>query len=167
MRRSAADKPLWTCPKCGAKFVTANMWHSCGRFGEDDLFAKCEPVVRKTYERLRRAVEAIAEVTVIPQKTRLSFQIRTRFIGVYPRKDHLIAGFALTERLPHPRFFKIEGPITGICIHSTRLDAPAAVDDDVKRWIKAALPYGRQERSMGRERAKLPLKETATRPRRP
>ena len=25
------NQPLWTCPKCGAKFVTKNLWHSCGK----------------------------------------------------------------------------------------------------------------------------------------
>src|SRR5262249_33103523 len=24
--------PLWTCPRCGARLVTRNLWHSCGRF---------------------------------------------------------------------------------------------------------------------------------------
>lgn len=140
-------KPLWTCPKCGAKLVTANMWHSCGRFSEDDLFAKSNPNVRKTYDRFRKAVEAAADVTVIPQKTRLVFQIRTRFAGVYPRKDHLIATFMFTERMPNPRFIKIEGPITGAYIHAARL---SDVDADVKAWIEAALPYGKQDRAVGR-----------------
>ena len=31
-------KPLWTCPKCRHKFVTRNMWHSCGRFRVTDHF---------------------------------------------------------------------------------------------------------------------------------
>lgn len=151
-----AKTRLWTCPKCGAKLVTANMWHSCGRFTEDDLFARCAPNVRKTYETLRKAVEAIADVTVIPQKTRLAFQIRTRFVGVYPRKDHLIAGFIFTERKPHPRIFKIEGPITGAYIHSARLKSPGDVDAEVKSWICAALPYGRQERPLGKRRKAPP-----------
>lgn len=25
-------RPLWRCPKCGHRFVTKNMWHSCGRY---------------------------------------------------------------------------------------------------------------------------------------
>ena len=24
-------RPLWTCPKCGAKLLTKNLWHSCCR----------------------------------------------------------------------------------------------------------------------------------------
>jgi hypothetical protein len=25
-----ARRPLWTCPKCGVKLVTRNLWRSCG-----------------------------------------------------------------------------------------------------------------------------------------
>ena len=24
-----AQRPLWTCPRCGKSYVTRNMWHSC------------------------------------------------------------------------------------------------------------------------------------------
>ena len=34
------QNPLWTCIKCGNKFVTKNMWHSCGKYNLDDLFSK-------------------------------------------------------------------------------------------------------------------------------
>jgi hypothetical protein len=26
------ERPLWTCPRCGAKFVGRNMWHGCGDY---------------------------------------------------------------------------------------------------------------------------------------
>lgn len=32
---SRPKEPLWTCPSCGARFVTRNMWHSCGEFTPD------------------------------------------------------------------------------------------------------------------------------------
>lgn len=28
------ERPLWTCPECGAKFVMKNLWHSCGKATE-------------------------------------------------------------------------------------------------------------------------------------
>lgn len=42
--------PLWTCPECGAKFVSANMSHSCGRYTVEELFAKSEPQVYALYQ---------------------------------------------------------------------------------------------------------------------
>ena len=62
---------LWICPACGGRFVTPNMWHSCGEHSLEELFAT------STDEALELAVEYVAmlrdlgDVQVIPQKTRL------------------------------------------------------------------------------------------------
>jgi hypothetical protein len=129
------------------------MWHSCGTFTIDALFEKCEPNVRKAFDALQKTIEAVAkDVTIVPQKTRAVFQLRTRFISVYPRKESLLAGFIFTEKVHHERFTKIEGPITGAYIHYARLATPKDVDAAVRVWIKAALPYGRQDRPLGKRR---------------
>ena len=31
-------RPLWRCGKCGHRFVTKNLWHSCGRYRLADHF---------------------------------------------------------------------------------------------------------------------------------
>ena len=87
--------PLWTCPKCGAKFVSAHMWHSCGRYRLDDLFARSEPHVFKLFQRFRRMVEACGPSTMIPQKTRVVFMVRMRFAGATVRKTGLRVGLIL------------------------------------------------------------------------
>ncbi len=48
----AARTPLWTCPKCGERFVSPRLWHSCGRFSADALFSRSEPHVRRIFDRL-------------------------------------------------------------------------------------------------------------------
>lgn len=88
-RRSARagddEKPLWECPKCGAKLVARNMWHSCGVYTIDDLVRKCGANAREAFAALSEAVTAAAkDAVVVPQKTRAAFQLRTRFISVYP-----------------------------------------------------------------------------------
>lgn len=151
MQAHNAGKPLWTCPKCGARFVTKNMWHSCGVFTIDALFAKCAENVREAFAALSGAVTAAAsDAVIIPQKTRAVFQLRTRFISVYPRKGHLLVGFVLTERMSNPRFVKIEGPITNAFVHYARLAEATEVDQEIESWIKASLPYGRQARPLRR-----------------
>jgi len=30
MQHQAESRELWTCPKCEAKLLTKNLWHSCG-----------------------------------------------------------------------------------------------------------------------------------------
>ncbi|HEY6056584.1 MAG TPA: hypothetical protein VIV06_01055, partial [Candidatus Limnocylindrales bacterium] len=38
--------PLWICPRCGHRFVSANIWHSCSQHSVDEHFAIAEPRVR-------------------------------------------------------------------------------------------------------------------------
>ncbi|MGH9972245.1 MAG: hypothetical protein ACREBG_31245 [Pyrinomonadaceae bacterium] len=47
-------------------------------------------------------VRACGPVRTIPQKTRVVFQVRVRFAGCYPRKSHLLCGFALPRRVTIP-----------------------------------------------------------------
>lgn len=82
-----ALKPLWQCPKCGAKLVTKNMWHSCGQYSLDALFARSEPQVVRIFNRLAEMVRACGPVDIVPQKTRVVFQVRGAFLGVRPAKD--------------------------------------------------------------------------------
>src|SRR5207249_794719 len=49
-------KPLWTCPKCRHKFVTRNMWHSCGRFRVTDHFKGKDPITRKLFRAFKTLV---------------------------------------------------------------------------------------------------------------
>ncbi|OLC46061.1 MAG: hypothetical protein AUH43_14800 [Acidobacteria bacterium 13_1_40CM_65_14] len=101
--------PLWSCPKCGAKFVSANMWHSCGRYRLEDLFATSEPHVFKMFQKFQRMVESCGPVTMIPQKTRVVFMVRMRFAGATVRKTNLRVGLILERKLPDdPRIEKIE-----------------------------------------------------------
>ena len=37
------EPALWVCPKCGARLVTRNLWHSCGHFTLEALFAGARP----------------------------------------------------------------------------------------------------------------------------
>jgi hypothetical protein len=59
--------PLWICPKCGARLVTRNLWHSCGRFTLDALFAKAEPDVVALARKYIDMLQALGDVQVIPE----------------------------------------------------------------------------------------------------
>ena len=37
---------LWKCPRCGASFVSKNLWHSCGEATVDDWLEKAGPIGR-------------------------------------------------------------------------------------------------------------------------
>lgn len=46
-------RPLWTCPKCGAKLLTKNLWHSCGRATLADWKNRRGPRAREFYDRVQ------------------------------------------------------------------------------------------------------------------
>src|SRR5438034_280358 len=55
LRRAEVPSPtrrLWKCPKCGHRFVTANLSHSCGRYRLAAHFAGKSGAVRAAFSRL-------------------------------------------------------------------------------------------------------------------
>ena len=85
---------LWTCPKCGAQFISKNLWHSCVKgLKIADLFAKSEPQVLQVFRKFEKLVRACGPVTRIVQKSRVVFMVRVRFTGGYPRKQYFDCGF--------------------------------------------------------------------------
>jgi hypothetical protein len=90
MKRPNTKRPLWKCPKCGHRFVTANIWHSCGHYRLADHFAG-KPLLRKIFDRYVAVARTHGAVTVYAQKTRIVMQGRVRFAGAVVRKDWLDA----------------------------------------------------------------------------
>src|SRR5687768_11173861 len=96
------EDALWTCPRCGHRFVTRNLWHSCGRYSLEDHFIGKDSSVREVFDRLVALAEACGPVTVYAQKTRIVFQVQVRFVNVVTRRGWLDAGLWLTRRAEHP-----------------------------------------------------------------
>jgi Domain of unknown function (DUF5655) len=137
--------PLWRCDLCGETFVNKNAMHSCGRFSLDALFAKSEPHVRAMFERLQAIAIACGPIHTIPQKTRVVFQVRMRFLALYPRKASLLCGFVLARRVEHPRFEKILSVGPRSHVHDLRLTSVDEIDADVRRWMREAYASGEQQ----------------------
>jgi hypothetical protein len=143
---------LWQCPRCGEKFVTRNMWHSCGKYRLEDLFSRSEPHVFQLYRRFEELVKACGPVTVIPQKSRVVFQVRVRFAGAVPRKSHLQCAFGFSRRVEHPRFTKIEQYAPRWYGHYCKVEREADFDQDFVEWIREAYLVGEQKHLDERKR---------------
>ena len=148
-------RPLWTCPKCGHKFVTPNMWHSCSRYPLSHHFKGKDPIVRRLFDRYLVMVKSFGPVTVIPQKTGIAFQVRVRFAGAYARKNWLDCGLWLKRRVDHPLFYRIESVTPRDHIHRFRL---ARIEDlrnqSLKGFLREAYAVGCQEHIYGRRKLK-------------
>ncbi len=142
----AVLKPLWTCPRCGERFISPRLWHSCGRHSYDALFGRSEPHVRRIFERLAALARRCGPVRIYPQKTRVVMQVRIRFSGGQPQKRRFIAGFLLPVGTESPRF---SHKLRNVSRHYEACYLPLAreadVDAEVRRWMRQAYRIGRQE----------------------
>ena len=142
---SEARPPLWTCPHCRRRFANRNQSHACGRYDLAHHFWGKDPVVREVYEAVRRAVAACGPVTIIPEKTRIAFQVRISFAQVSPGKRWLDGHVVLARRLAHPRFRRIDTISPRNHVHHFRLVSPVEVDSDFRAWLREAYAVGAQD----------------------
>jgi hypothetical protein len=131
-------RPLWRCPRCGRRFVTRNLWHSCGRHRLADHFAGKPANLRATFRRWVAVARSCGPVTVYAQKTRIVIQARVRFAGAVVRQEWLDAGLWLKRRVTHPKVRRIEdfGKL-GYGVHF-RLTAPADIDRSLAALMREA-----------------------------
>jgi uncharacterized protein DUF5655 len=139
------QEPLWRCPKCSRRFANRNQTHTCGALHDlDHHFTGREPVVRELFELVAAAVRAIGPVIILPEKTRIAFQVRMSFAQVTPRKRWLDGHVVLARRLEHPRFRKIESFSPRNHVHVFRLERPNDVDGTFVAWMREAYAVGEQ-----------------------
>ena len=130
--------PLWVCPKCGARLVTRNLWHSCGRFTLEDLFNDAQPGVLRIARKYVQMLRSLGDVQVIPQKTRLVCVARVRFAGLYPRKSGFRVAFALRRRLNSRRIVKTIDYGPRWQMHFVDVKSDEDLDKELRTWLQEA-----------------------------
>ena len=145
------QRPLWTCPKCGAKFVTKNLWHSCRKATLDDWKAGMGLQARQFYDRFEQMIAACGEYHVAPAKTRIAFLGRVRFAGITSLSEKgMTCGFALPHPLDSPRFVKVEEVAPGWWAHRLRITDMSQLDEEIQAWLRESYRLmGMQERLRG------------------
>lgn len=151
--RIEPKRPTWRCPKCGHRFVTANLWHSCGRYRLADHFRGKPAVVRQTFDAFVRLARSCGPVTVYAQKTRIVIQARVRFAGGTPRADHFRASLWLKRRARHRCLCRIESFGTLGYGHTFRLESPSDVDAALGSLMREAYAIGRSEAASRKRRS--------------
>jgi hypothetical protein len=133
---SSSRRLMWICPRCGARLVTRNLWHSCGRFTLNDLFGRSDPSVLHLAKRFVRMPRSLGDVQVIPQKTRLVCVARVRFAGPTPRRDHFVASFALHWWLNTPRVSRTQDYGPRWRAYSVPIRSASDLDDELRAWLQ-------------------------------
>lgn len=137
-------RPLWTCPDCRRSFANRNQPHACGRHDLDTHFRDRPDAVRRLFDRLLAALQRIGPVTVLPQKSRIAFQVRMSFAQVTPTRDGLNGHLVLDRRIEHPRFRRIDSLSPRNHVHHFRLTDPAQIDAEFESWLREAYAVGEQ-----------------------
>jgi len=142
---------LWTCPRCGARFVTRNRSHGCGEYSVDGFFEGNPQEARMLYEALVRMVREQGPFEQVPTKTRIAFMVRVRFTAVNRvRPDgSLVCHVWLKRRVESPRFTKIELLGRTDWVHHFVLRSEADLDDELRSWMREAYDVGRQTHLQG------------------
>ena len=127
---------LWVCSACGGRFVTPNMWHSCGIHSLQELFARSTPDALKLAEQYVAILHGLGDVQVIPQRTRLVAVARVRFAGLEPRKHGFRAAFALRRWVESDRIVKREPYNDRWRGHFVDVRSPEDLDDELRGWLQ-------------------------------
>ena len=137
--------PLWQCRKCKRYFANRNQSHTCARLDLAHHFKGKNPAIRALYDRVVAELRAIGPVRVLPEKTRIAFQVRMSFAQLTPRNRWIDGHVVLARRLEHPRFTRIESFSPRNHLHAFRLTSAADIDDDFRAWLAEAYMVGRQD----------------------
>jgi hypothetical protein len=141
----ALERPLWTCPRCGNQFFTANQYHSCATHSVDEAFAGKPAEIRTLFDRFREMVEMCGPTKPVAYRDRVAFMVRVRFAGAVPRHRWLDISLWLTRRVDSPRFTRIETLHPNAHIHTLRVTALDQLDGQVAEWIREAYAVGCQQ----------------------
>jgi Domain of unknown function (DUF5655) len=141
---SAERPPLWVCPKCGRAFANPHQSHACGRHDLAAHFEGRSEAVRATYAAFLALLEENGPVVVLPEKSRIAFQVRMSFAQLTLRRQWTLGHLVLARPVEDPVFTKVETFSPRNHVHAFRLDSP----DDVERlrpWTPEAYAVGRQD----------------------
>jgi hypothetical protein len=141
---------MWTCPECGRAFANRNQSHFCSDVRLDEHFKGRAPNVVATFERLLVAARRNGPLTVLPEKTRIAFQVRMSFAAFTLRRGWVDGHVVLARRLDSPRFRRIDFISPRNQVHVFRLHQPAEVDAEVEAWLAEAYSVGEQKHLTGR-----------------
>ncbi len=137
--------PMWRCAKCSRQFANRNQSHACGRHELDVHFVGKTPTIRAIFDRFLEALRENGPVTVLPERTRIAFQVRMSFAQLTPRRRWVDGHLILARRVDSPVFTTVETFSPRNHLHAFRLVAPDDVTPQLRRWMAEAYAVGNQQ----------------------
>jgi hypothetical protein len=144
-RAQKKPPPLWRCTECGRGFANRNQSHSCSDVSLTSHFVGKSEEVRAVFNALAAMIKRCGPVKVLPEKTRIAFQVRMSFIAVQVRRDYLIGHFVFARRVEHPRFTRVETFSPRNHLHAFRVNGLEDLDEEFVAWVREAYAVGEQK----------------------
>jgi hypothetical protein len=147
-------RPLWTCPKCERRFANRNQSHACGRHDLASHLRGRPAWVQALYRAFVRHARACGPLKVLPEKTRIAFQVRMSFAAVHLGRAGLRGHLVLSKRTPDRHFWRIDTISARNHVHHFQLHSVAELDRGFDALLRAAYAVGEQ-RHLARRRRRL------------
>jgi hypothetical protein len=120
----------------------ASQSHARGRHDLAHHFETVEPRVKALYKAVVAAIKDIDPVIVLPETTRIAFQVRMSFAQVTPRRRWLDGHLVPARRLEHPRFRRVDTISPRNHVHVFRLTEPGDIDGEFVSWLREGMRRG-------------------------
>src|ERR1051325_4993685 len=155
-RSSTAKGRLWKCRRCGRRFANRNQTHTCAGLQTVELHLRsASPEVKRIYRAFVRMLRAFGPVALLPEKSRIAFQVRMSFAVLMPRRNYMIGHLVLARRATHPRFTRVETFSPRNHLHAFRFDRVVEIDREFRSLAADAYAVGEQRHLHGMEVGEL------------
>ena len=100
--------------------------------------------MRAIFDKLLAVAKRSGPVIVLPEKTRIAFQVRMSFAAFVIRQNWIDGHVVLARRLENPRFRRIETFSPRNHLHAFRFETVEEIDNEVAGWFAEAYQVGEQ-----------------------
>jgi hypothetical protein len=101
-------------------------------------------VIRAIFDRFAAALRQHGPVTVLPERTRIAFQVRMSFAQLTPRRGWVDGHLVLARRVESPLFRRVESFSPRNHLHAFRLVDPADITPELRALMAEAYAVGEQ-----------------------
>ena len=145
MSGTRATRPLWRCAACGREFANRNQSHACATHTLEEHFAGRDPSIRQVFDAFVAALETIGPFRILPEKTRIAFQVRMSFAQLTPRRQFVDGHLVLAQREESPLFRRIDTISKRNHVHHFRLHDAGDVTPELLAFLRDAYAVGAQQ----------------------
>jgi hypothetical protein len=147
---SKRTKVLWRCPVCSRDFANRNQSHFCGRHSLDTHFEGRSPAVLALYRQFVALTKRCGPVRILPEKSRIAFQVRMSFAALMLRRSHIVGHLVLASRQSRPFFPRIDTISPRNHVHHFVLRTPEDLSEDFADLVQTAYEVGEQKHLIDR-----------------